>query len=106
MSEDKSSVPEKDGTNLSADELVADAVGLYAAYGYFDVKLEKLFLGITDKEYTGGRLENYTDEPDKIAAKVCDALEMIEKVVDKMKGEEPFDLIPELMRTGGINYGI
>ena len=88
------------------DELVADAIGLYAAYGYFDVRLEKLFLGMTDKEYTGGRLENYTDEPDKIAAKVCDALEMIEKVVDKMKGEEPFDLIPELMRTGGINYGI
>jgi len=85
------------------DELVADAVGLYAAYGYFDVKLENLFLGITDGKYTGGRLENYTDEPEKIASNVCEALERIKKTIDEKKGEEPFDLIPELMKAGAIN---
>ena len=41
------------------DELVADAVGIYAAFGRFDEKMEKLFLGITDGHYTGGRLANY-----------------------------------------------
>ena len=37
------------------DELVADAVGLYAAYGRFDPMLERRFLGIDDDgRYTGG----------------------------------------------------
>ncbi len=44
------------------DELVADAVGLYAAFGEYRRDLEELFLGITDCRYTGGRLENYTAE--------------------------------------------
>ena len=85
------------------DELVADAVGLLAAYGSFDPKIEKLFLGITDEEYTGGRLGNYTDEPEKISAKVCEALDRIKNIVDEKKRTEPFELIPELMKAGG-NY--
>ena len=80
------------------DELVADAVGIYAAFGFFDVNMEKLFLGITGRQYTGGRLENYTDEPEKTAETVCDVLGRIKMIVDEKKGAEPFDLIPELMR--------
>ena len=41
------------------DELVADAVGIYAAFGRFDLKTEEIFLGISDGRYTGGRLQNY-----------------------------------------------
>ncbi|MBQ4482873.1 MAG: hypothetical protein II966_06530, partial [Lachnospiraceae bacterium] len=43
------------------DELVADAVGIVAAFGKFDADMEKLFLGIEGDTYTGGRLENYAD---------------------------------------------
>ena len=44
------------------DELVADAAGLFAAFGVFDPGLEELFLGIEGESYTGGRLENYINE--------------------------------------------
>ena len=80
------------------DELVADAVGIYAAFGFFDVNMEKLFLGITGRQYTVGRLENYTDEPEKTVETVCDVLGRIKMIVDEKKGAEPFDLIPELMK--------
>lgn len=50
------------------DELVADAIGLYAAFGRFDRRLAELFLGITDGRYTGGRLENYLDKAGASAA--------------------------------------
>lgn len=42
------------------DELIADSVGIIAAFGYFDERLLKLFLGIENNAYRkGGRLENY-----------------------------------------------
>ena len=37
------------------EELVADAVELYAAFGSFDPKIEQIFLGIRDGRYTGGQ---------------------------------------------------
>ena len=43
------------------DELVADAAGIFAAFGRFDSGFEELFLGIRGEEYSGGRLENYID---------------------------------------------
>ncbi|MBR0352891.1 MAG: hypothetical protein IJH53_06765 [Oscillospiraceae bacterium] len=43
------------------DELVADAAGLFAAFGRFDLQLAELFLGISGEKYIGGRLENYID---------------------------------------------
>ena len=81
------------------DELIADAVGLYAAFGRFDSDREKRFLGIRDGRYVGGRLENYTDAPEKLAAQVATALERIKAVVDMRTGTEPFDLIPALMES-------
>lgn len=81
------------------DELIADAVGLYAAYGRFDPETEKLFLGIRDGQYVGGRLENYTDEPEKLACRVSKQLERIKSIVDAHTGAEPFALIPSLMKA-------
>ena len=80
------------------DELIADAVGLYAAFGRFDPEKEGLFLGIRDGHYVGGRLANYTDEPGKLAGPVSDGLEQIREVVDAQAGAEPFALIAELMK--------
>ena len=84
------------------DELVADAVGLYAAYGCFDPETEKLFLGIRDGRYVGGRLGNYTDAPESLTEAVCDALERIRAMMDKQAGTEPFRLIPALMQAAEI----
>ena len=84
------------------DELVADAVGLYAAYGCFDPETEKLFLGIRDGRYTGGRLGNYTDTPEALVGAVCAALERIRTSIDKQAGTEPFRLIPALMKEADI----
>ena len=79
------------------DELIADAVGLYAAYGRFDPEKEKLFLGIKDGRYIGGRLENYTDEPEVLAKRVPDDLERMKRIIEEHPGAEPFGLIPALM---------
>ena len=81
------------------DELIADAVGLYAAFGRFDPEKEKLFLGVRDGHYIGGRLENYTDAPDKQAGPVSAELDRMETVIDALAGAEPFALIPALMKT-------
>ena len=84
------------------DALVADAVGLYAAYGCFDIRLEELFLGIREGKYTGGRLGNYTDRPEEIAEPVSAALERIRETVCAGKGQDPFDLIPSLMEAARL----
>ena len=84
------------------DELAADAVGLCAAFGRFDPVLEQRFLGIRDGRYVGGRLGNYTDCPETLAAPVCTALERIRTVIDARPGAAPFDLIPELMTAAEI----
>ena len=47
------------------DEVVADCIGLTAAFGTYDLRLARLFLGITDERYRpGGRLENYLSGQD------------------------------------------
>lgn len=80
------------------DELIADAVGLYAAFGHFDTKMEEQFLGIRDGQYIGGRLENYTDDPDKTAVSVNDELARTKAVIEAQTFKDPFDLIPVLMK--------
>ena len=84
------------------DELVADAVGLIAAYGRFDPETEKLFLGIRNGQYIGGRLGNYTDAPEALTALVCAALERIRATIDNQTETEPFQLIPVLMKEADI----
>ena len=79
------------------DELIADAVGMYTAFGHFDPEMEKLFLGIRDGQYVGGRMENYTDEPDRIVTSVSTELNWIRRVIDAQTWAGPFDLIPVLM---------
>ncbi len=79
------------------DELIADAVGLFAAYGHFDPEKEKLFLGIKGRQYVGGRLENYTDEPEKLAGPVSDELDHMKELTGAQEVGEPFDLIPVLV---------
>ena len=84
------------------DELVADAVGLTAAYGRFDPETEKRFLGIRDGRYVGGRLGNYTDTPEALTGAVCAALERIRAMMENQAGTETFRLILALMQEADI----
>lgn len=88
------------------DELVADAVGLIAAYGRFDSETEQLFLGIRDGRYTGGRLGNYTDTPETLTGAVCAALRRIKTVVEDKLGAEPFAFIGALMSAADLEEAV
>ena len=78
------------------DELVADAVGIYAALGHYDAELEKRCLGITGERYTGGRLENYSDDAEKLAKPVSEMLDRFCGIIGEHPDAAPFDLIPAL----------
>ena len=82
--------------NAVWDELAADAVGIYAAFGKYDICLAKRFLGIKGENYAGGRLGNYTDDPEGICPRVCTALSGIEKIVQEKKGMDIFSMIQVL----------
>lgn len=79
--------PEK--INAIWDELVADAAGIYAAFGSFRLDMEEIFLGITEGRYTGGRLQNYAGEKstEELAELVHKTLLSFERVF----AEQPFD---------------
>lgn len=60
------------------DELIADMVGLIKAFGFYDSRLAKLFLGIESKDYRkGGRLENYSEN---YLVEIPHILDMISKL--------------------------
>ncbi len=98
--------PEK--TDAIWDELIADAVGIMAALGHFDISLAEAVLGIRGQSYTGGRLENYIpsdcQEPaeyiEKLLPKIRKAMEELRRVsgeIEKTTGN-PFDLAIEMER--------
>ncbi len=90
--------------NAVWDEIVADAVGIYAALGRFDKKMESVFLGINKNGYTGGRLENYIKEDEDIqalAAKTYTVLEKIEDLCNRQKPDSPFSLAIMLEEVQG-----
>ena len=84
--------PEK--INAIWDELVADAVGLYAAFGHYDLALAERFLGVKADGYTGGRLENYAKGEDlnDLAQKVHRTLLHLEQVILGEGRTDPWSL--------------
>ena len=84
------------------DELASDAMGLTTAYRRFDQETEKLFLGIQDGRYAGGRLGNYMDTPEALTEAVCAALERIRATIEMQAETEPSRLIPALMKQADI----
>ena len=83
-----------DRINAIWDELVADAVGLYAAFGRYDLRLAERFLGVGPEGYTGGRLENYAGDTDlnELSKKVHRTLLHLEKVILGEGKTEPYAL--------------
>ena len=80
------------------DELVADAVGLWAAFGRFDRAMEELFLGVDETGYVGGRLENYVageenrhERLDLLAQKVHKTLCRFEELLADKGALSPYE---------------
>jgi len=78
------------------DELCADTVGLFAAFGELDIALEKRFLGIREGAYVGGRLENYTDHPERLVPEISRVLLRLRDITAEHRDLTPFALIPVL----------
>ena len=77
------------------DEVIADAVGIYGAFGKYDPEMADVFLGVTDSGYTGGRLENYVkdkEELPEIARRVQDVIRKISSLEQEHRGLAPFDM--------------
>ena len=65
------------------DEILADAAGGFAAFGCFRPDLVALFLGVKEGHYTGGRLQNYLENPqDKEEAELWAG--RVEKTLERM----------------------
>ena len=84
------------------DELAADAIGIYAAYGSYDVNLAGIFLGIRNGVYRKGRLENYVNEPhpaekqvklDSLAGKIHPVLLHFQDLFRTHPGITPFEAV-------------
>lgn len=80
------------------DELVADAVGIYAAVGRYDVALAERVLGIEDGRYVGGRLQNYLPEGEDLMERIEALLPKVRRVMAAISDEaagasiSPFEL--------------
>lgn len=77
------------------DELIADAVGIYAAVGRYDLQMAETFLGVDAQGYHGGRLENYIaggEDIDAQAARVYAALHKLDAAIRASAGVEPYAL--------------
>lgn len=82
------------------DELVADTVGVYGAFGRFDRAMIERFLGIEEGRYTAGRLENYVKgegearqaELDRLAKQCEDVLRHFEALIPTLGKIEPYAL--------------
>lgn len=67
-----------DNINPIRDELIADSVGLVGAFGKFDDRLLKLFLGIDSDTYRkGARLENYEGGNEESIPQVKEMIESL-----------------------------
>ncbi len=78
------------------DELVADAVGIAAAFGKLDIGMEKLFLGIDGNTYIGGRLENYADVDSALVHKICCVLDHFVSIASGDVLQTPYELAIKL----------
>lgn len=91
------------------DEVTADVTGLLCATGRYDAPLAACFLGIAQKGYLKGRLEEYLNEDQKaridgIAAEVYGALRKIEELAQDANPTDPFDFLLALKKEPLIDY--
>ena len=81
------------------DEIKADMVGLMKAFGRYDTRLAKLFLGIEGDRYRkGGRLEIYDHEGKTDGEFMREAAAYMDKIASYVEGrvEDAYDLLMEI----------
>ena len=82
-----------------------------AAFGRTDTAIAERCLGISGSRYTGGRLENYLDNPipeqlDRLAAGIHRLLLQFEAVSAENSGIAPFELAVLLEKQQGALQGL
>lgn len=82
--------------NAVRDEVIADMIGLIAAFGKYDTHAARLFLGIEGEHYRdGGRLQNYSPDGNGAAVMPC-ALKIIEELQAALPEKMPDDVFDVL----------
>ena len=71
-----------DDIDVVRDEILADMIGIMAAFGRYDDRLAGIFLGLEGGRYRGGRLENYVERRD-LAEAATFANDLIARLKDK-----------------------
>lgn len=86
-----------DDVDAIRDEVIADAVGLAAAYGAYSPELAKLFLGVEGAQYRrGGRLENYLVDRSSSQDPIAEAVRWIDRMEETLGGlsaPQPFEAV-------------
>ena len=78
------------------DEVIADMIGLIKAFGDYDPKLARTFLGIEGESFRpGGRLEHYAK--DDLPAAIRQANENIDRYADMIRGRDKEDVFALLL---------
>ena len=90
------------------DELMADCIGLLAAFGRFPRDLAADLLGITPQGYRqGGRLQNYLSETDSLEDVISRADRMLDLLAEEAAqapGKPPFEFLMDLeQRQAGMD---
>ncbi len=82
------------------DELVADAAGITAAFGQYDLKMAEVFLGIENGRYAGGRLENYAEDKSPEALnRLAEAVHAVLLKIDaRLKESSEQDVFDQVIR--------
>lgn len=82
------------------DEVIADMIGILAAFGQYDVRLARIFLGIESPAYRpGGRLENYLKGGDNLKEGAAKADRLIVEFSDLVAASMPDDALSLLSST-------
>ena len=89
----------KEDISFVRDELIADCAGLIAAFGKFDSRLLRLFLGIENDKYRqGGRLENYEGGQIENIPSINEMIDELEvKVKDYKDVDDIWENLKEIM---------
>lgn len=93
-----------DNKEAIRDEVIADAIGVIKALGYYNTDLARLFLGIEGDSYReGGRLQNYVSENEDLVAISARANRIIRAIKDVVedKSLDIFEYV-EYLETKGI----
>lgn len=91
-----------DKKNVVFDEIVADCIGLFAAFGKYSKELALMFLGFDSSgTYCGGRLEFYCEKSDIDTLKpdILRLVNLLSEISDANKNDEPFTLLKKIMES-------